>query len=73
MHCHGFLFTIGGLVQQISLGLAVKPSLNGDKVRHEAGNVALEDHVVPENYVLPERVCLIILAHHWKKRKEKLH
>ena len=71
MHCHGFLFTIG-LVQQISLGLAVKPSLNVDKVRHEAGNVALEDHVIPENYVLPERVCLIILAHHWKKRKGKL-
>ena len=55
------------------LGLAVKPSLNADKVRHEAGNVALEDHVIPENYVLPERVRLIILAHHWKKRKEKLH
>ena len=68
MHCHGFLFTIG-LPQEIGFGLAVNPSLNSDKVRHEAGNVALEDDVIAENHILPEGVRLIILADRWKGGK----
>ena len=66
----GFLFTIcirARLPEQIGLGLAVNPSLNADKVRDEAGDVALEDDVIAENHILPEGVRLIILADHWKK------
>ena len=65
----GFLFTIckARLPEQIGLGLAVNPGLNADKVRDEAGDVALEDDVIAENHILPEGVCLIILADHWKK------
>ena len=63
----GFLFTSIRLAEQIGLGLVVNPSLNADKVSHEAGNVALEDDVVAENHILPERVRLVILADHWKK------
>ena len=65
----GFLFTIikGRMAEQIGLSLAVNPGLNADKVRDEAGDVALEDDVVAKNHIFPEGVRLIILADHWKK------
>ena len=63
----GFLFTSIRLAEQIGLGLVVNPSFDADEISHKAGNVALEDDVVAEDHILPERVRLVILADHWKK------
>ena len=50
----------------VSVGLAVHPASDGDKVRHKAGDGALEDGIIAEYHRLVERVTLVRLLRNWK-------
>ena len=45
--------------------LRVHPAEDADKVRHKAGDGALEDGIIPQNYVLIVYFCQIVLKYNW--------